>query len=339
MPLWVLLASACLSAACVTPGRPSAQERGLEIYWVDVEGGAATLVVTPAGESLLVDNGWPKTPRDPQRIKDAAKLAGVARIDHFICTHFDVDHWGGTEILAGMMPILRFYDPGFARRKSAGVDPVLKEAYLKAAEGKRTVVKPGDRIPLAGADVLVLCADEVVIGEPPGSPQIRPCELHPPAKEDLSENSRSVGIVVEFKGFRFLDLGDLTHNVEHKLVCPRNLIGKVDAYQVTHHGLEISNHPALMKAVDPTVAVMNNGVRKGGSKAVYGRFKEVPGLKDVFQLHRNLAPGAENVPGEFIANEELGCRGEFVRLVVDPSGRTFAVEIPSKGTRRQYAVK
>ncbi len=328
-----------LAALAALLGAAGQDKKGLEIYWVDVEGGAATLIVTPEGESLLVDNGWPKTPRDPERLRDAAKLSGVTKIDHFLCTHFDIDHWGGTELQMAILPIQRFYDPDFAQRKTVGVDPKLKEAYLKAAEGKRTVVKPGDTIPLKGADVRVLCANEAVLGEAPGAPQIRPCGEHPPAKEDLSENSRSAGILVEFKGFKFLDLGDLTHNVEHKLVCPKNLIGKVDAYQVTHHGLDISNHPALLKAADPTVAVMNNGARKGGSKAVYPWFKEVASLKDVFQLHKNMAAGAENVPAELIANEEAPCKGHFVKLTVDPSGKSYLVEIPAKGVKREYKTR
>jgi len=321
-------------------GAAGQDPKGLEIYWVDVEGGATTLIVTPEGGTLLVDNGWPKNPRDPERLRDAAKLSGVTKIDHFICTHFDIDHWGGTELQMPILPIERFYDPDFAQRKTVGVAANLREAYLKAAEGKRTVVKPGDAIPLKGADVRVLCANEIVLGEAPGAPQIRPCDAHPAAKEDLSENSRSVGLLVEYKGFRFLDLGDLTHNVEHKLICPKNLIGKVDAYQVSHHGLDISNLPALLKAVEPTVAVMNNGARKGGSKAVYGWFKDVPSLKDVWQLHKNAAAGAENVPAELIANDEAPCTvGRFVKLTVDPSGRSYIVEIPAKGVKREYKTK
>ncbi len=336
LPALALLAGAL---ACASPARSAGEPKALEITWVDVEGGAATLIVTPAGESLLVDNGWPGTPRDPERIRDAAKRSGVTRIDHFICTHFDVDHWGGTEIMMGIIPIVRFYDPGFTEPPAKGVNPKLKEAYLKAAEGRRTAVKPGDTIPLKGAEVRILCANGLVAGEKPGAPQVRPCDAHPAAPEDLSENARSVGFLLSFGDFKFLDLGDLTLNGEHRLVCPKNLIGAVDVYQVTHHGLDRSNHPALLKAVSPTVAVMNNGHRKGGHKAVYERMREVPALQDIFQLHRNLAPGAENAPPDLTANDEADCQGACVRLTVDPSGKRYTVEIPAKGTKREYRTK
>jgi hypothetical protein len=242
--------------------------------------------------------------------------------------------------LAKVIPIVHFYDHGFPDGTHSDILAKEKEPYLAASEGKRTVVKPGDTIPLKGAIVKVLAAHGIVEGEAPGSPQIRRCETHPEHPEDSSDNARSIGFLLEWKGFKFLDNGDLTWNVEHKLICPKNLVGTVDVYQVTHHGLDISNHPALLAAIQPTVAVINNGAKKGGVAATYHRLKEVPSIKDIFQIHRNIATGAQdNAPADFVANDEAECKGEGVVLRTDASGKTYTVEVPAKKTTRSYATK
>jgi beta-lactamase superfamily II metal-dependent hydrolase len=321
---------------------PTVQERGLRIFWIDVEGGAATLIVTPEGGSLLMDCGFPGA-RDAERIhKAATQAAGLKKIDHYVTSHFHADHWGGLAKLAELMPIEKFYDHGFPEGEAKDIDPRLKEAYLKATQGKAAVLKPGDVVPLRGAEVRILCAHGIVTGEKPGDPQTRPCDKaeHAARPDDPSENARSLGFLLTFGSFKFVDLGDLTWNVEHKLVCPANLIGAVDVYQVTHHGQDNSNHPALLKAVAPTVAVINNGPKKGGSAVTFKRLKETPGLRDVFQVHRNAATAAEdNAPPEFTANDEAACRAEGVVLTVEPSGKAYTVEIPSKKTIRNYRTK
>ncbi len=333
---------ALAAAVAVLSGAAVPQERGLEIRWIDVEGGAATLVTTPDGESLLMDCGWPGE-RDAERIARAVREAGLSRIDHFLTSHGHVDHWGGLEELARRVPIGRFYDHGFPEGSPRDIDPKLKEAYLRVTGGKSAVLAPGDEVPLKGARVRIVSAHGRVLGEPPGAPQVRRCEAnpeHPARPEDASDNARSLGFILEFRGFRFLNLGDLTWNVEHKLVCPANLVGPVDVYQVTHHGMDISNHPALLAAAAPTVAVVNNGARKGGSAETYRRLRAVAGLRDVFQVHRNVATGPQdNAPPEFVANDAERCEGAGIRLAVDPSGKAYAVEVPSKGTRRTYATK
>src|SRR5262245_29651048 len=100
---------ACLIAACAV--LPPAFARPLDLYWVDVEGGAATLIVTPAGESVLIDTGNPGG-RDSKRIIQAAKDAGVNRIDHLLTTHFHIDHFGGAAEVAEALPIGTIYDNG-----------------------------------------------------------------------------------------------------------------------------------------------------------------------------------------------------------------------------------
>ena len=333
----------CLMAAAGCASTDGAPGRGLEIYWVDVEGGAATLIVAPSGESLLVDTGNPDKPdrSDAGRIHHVAtKVAGLKRIDHLVTTHWHGDHWGGLGKLAELMPIGTFYDHGFPEGEHRDISPPLKEVYLKVTKGKAVRVKPGDTIPLKGVDVRVVVSDAVGPGEKPGAHQTRACEKHPPQKEDTSDNARSVGFILTFGDFDFLDLGDTTWNVEHKLVCPKNLIGTVDVYQVTHHGLANSNNPALVKAVAPTVAIMNNGPRKGGKATVYRTLTSTPSIKDVFQLHRNVDTGdADNAPPAFVANDTAKCEGAWVKLSVVPSGKSYTVEVPSKGTQRTYASK
>lgn len=339
-----IVLTVALALALAARGEPGQGSRGLEIHWVDVEGGAATLIVTPSGESILMDCGWPGK-RDPERILRAAAAAGVKQIDHYLTSHWHIDHWGGVAELAQMMKIGAFYDHGFPDASAKDVDAKLKEAYLKACGGNSVVLKPGDLLPLKDKSVKVkiLAAHGIVIGEEAGAPQTRKCQANPehPAKpEDTSDNARSLGFLLTFGGFRFLDMGDLTWNVEHKLVCPANLVGTVDVYQVTHHGLDQSNHPALLKAASPTVAVINNGAKKGGRAPVYKWLRDLPDLKDVYQVHRNVETGpGDNAPPEFVANDEADCKGEGVKLAVDAAGAGYTVEVPSKKTKREYKVR
>ena len=315
---------------------------GLRIAWIDVEGGAATLVVTAEGESLLMDCGWPGE-RDAERIAKACAELGVKRIDHYLTSHGHTDHWGGTAELVRRVPVARFYDHGLASVEAKDVDPKLKAAYLEAAGGKAVVLKPGDEVPLKGAQVRVLSAHGRVVGEPPGAGQVRPCVANPehPAKaEDRSDNARSLGFLLAYGDFQFLNLGDLTWNVEHKLVCPDNLVGIVDVYQSTHHGLDQSNNPALLKAVQPTVVVVNNGPKKGGMATAYRWFRELPSVKDVFQLHRNVQTTPEdNAPPELVANDAEGCAGHGILLTVERGGKGYRVDVPSKRTTRRYDSK
>lgn len=315
-------------------------ERGLEITWVDVEGGAATLIVAPSGESLLVDTGFPgKGDRDARRIVAAMKELKIRRIDHYLTTHWHLDHFGGIGALAKMVEVGNYYDHGFPEGKHGDINPDLKATYLDLTSKKAsTRLRPGGTIPLKGVTVRVVVAHGLVEGDTADTPQIKACPTHPAKAEDKSDNAKSVGFVLTLGDFDFLDLGDLTWNVEHRLICPGNKIGKVDVYQVTHHGLDTSNHPALLAAVEPTVAVMNNGATKGGKPDVYTRLKAVSSIKDVFQVHRAVKSGPElNAPPEFVANDEAKCEGHVVRLSVTPDGKQYTVAVPSKGTKRTYA--
>jgi len=295
-----------------------------------------------------VDTGWP-LPRDAERIEQAARDAGVTRIDHLVTTHWHGDHVGGAALLVQRLPVGRFYDHGFPQGDASDFNPALRAAYTVATQGSSRVLHAGDEIPLRqtpGAPAVglrVVAADGLVEGEAPGSPQTRPCPAspaHAAIPDDTSDNYRSVGLRLSFGGFDFLDLGDLTWNVEHKLVCPKNLLGTVDVYQVTHHGADNSNNPVLVAAIAPTVAVIDNGAKKGGTPAVYKLLRATPSIKDVYQLHRNVeTKPADNAPAALVANDDEACPGEWIRLRVDGPAKSYEVEVHGKGTRRTYAVK
>ena len=331
-------------AGAVASGAPA---RGLHVEWVDVEGGAATLIVTPAGESVLVDTGWPGA-RDADRIKDAVKRLGLAGIDHLVVTHWHTDHVGGVADLAARLPVGRYYDHGFPAALP-DLSPALREAYLKTTGGRSQVLRAGDTIPLRQApgsaplSLRVVTSHGLVAGEPADAAQTRACTAdakHAPIEDDKSDNHRSVGLVLSFGRFDLLDLGDLTWNVEHKLVCPQNLAGVVDVFQVTHHGASDSNNPAALEAASPTVAILNNGAKKAGKADVYHRLRKVGSLQEVFQVHRNVETTAsDNAAPAFVANDEEACTGEPIRLMVDADARRYTVEVPAKGTRRTYEVK
>jgi len=341
------LSLAALSCVALASDEKVDTRKGLSIYFVDTEGGAATLIVTPAGESVLIDSGNPGE-RDPGRIHRTAKeTAGLVRIDHYATTHWHNDHVGGIGRLTELIPVEYFYDRGFEPPPDPGLDSKLREAYKKASREKSKVLKPGDAIPLkslSGGPALSLrciVANSRLEGEgdslPPPSP---PCAEHPSRPIDSSDNAKSLGFVLRFGEFDFLDLGDLTWNVEHRLVCPKNRIGAVDVYQVTHHGLDQSNNPALVRAVSPRVAVVNNGPRKGGAKSVFATLKSLPGIEAVFQLHRNATTGPEdNAPPAHIANSEPDCAGEPVSISVAPDGKAYTVQVGRAGLRREFAVR
>jgi competence protein ComEC len=283
----------------------------LEIYLVDVEGGNATLFVSPSGESVLIDsgNGGAAAARDAGRIIAAAKDAGLTQIDHLITTHWHGDHFGGMAELASLIPIRNFIDHGPNVQPAAAADEFLQKTYPSLyAKAKHTIAKPGDKIPLAGLDWrVVTSAGEAIKASLPGAPGAgRPnpyCAGFKPQAVDMSENAQSVGSIVTFGKFRTAHLGDLTWNKEFDLMCPTNRIGTVDLFVVTHHGQPVSNSDVLVHAIESRVAIMNNGTRKGGQPEAMRIIHSAPGLEDLWQLHFSLLSGQEyTVPGLFIAN-------------------------------------
>jgi beta-lactamase superfamily II metal-dependent hydrolase len=282
----------------------------LRIYFADVEGGQATLFVAPDGESLLIDTGNPG-PRDTGRILGLAHAAGIAKIDDLVVTHYHTDHVGGLPELAAGIPIGRFIDHGVNREDdSAQGGATVKawtayQAVLAQGHAQHLVVKPGDTLPLKAIRAQVVSADGELLASPlPSAGQPNPaCDASPLKPAEDSENDRSVGLLITFGRLRILDLGDLTWARERDLVCPANKLGQVDVYIVSHHGLDRSGSPALVDAIAPRVAIMDNGPRKGGAATTFQTIEGSSRLKDLWQLHTaEGSDAAHNAPESRIAN-------------------------------------
>jgi beta-lactamase superfamily II metal-dependent hydrolase len=342
---FALLPAACalafLFAAAAQPAQAQAKPK-LQIYSIDVEGGQSTLLVSPYGASLLVDAGWPgNNGRDADRIQAAMRDAGITKIDHMLVTHFHVDHVGGVPEIAKRVPIGEFIDHG-ENREDSDITRHDYAAYLKAIEGKpRRIVHPGETITVPGFSTLILTADGEHIGLVPG---IRPapnryCASEPKPEEDPTENARSVGILVTFGKFRFLDLGDLTKAKEIALVCPNDPIGHVDLYLVTHHGFNLSSSRAIVDAIHPRVAIMNNGAHKAGSPEAWQTIHESPGLEDLYMVHTaEDSDAAHNSPAASIANPKGDGDGAYFKVVASPDG-SFSVTNSRTGTTKEYPRK
>jgi beta-lactamase superfamily II metal-dependent hydrolase len=312
--------------------------KNLEVYFIDVEGGQATLFVSPSGECLLVDTGWPDlNNRDAGRIAAAAKTAGVKKIDYLVITHYHDDHVGGVPQLAAKLPILNFVDHGPTVETTREAQSLYKTYEEYRGKGTHIQAKPGDAIPVKGLQVAVVAAAGEVMAAP-GAAQPNPeCSAFQQRAKDDTENAQSVGIVVSYGGFRLADLGDLTWNKEFGLVCPVNKIGAVDLFLVSHHGMDLSDSPQLVHALHPRVAIVDNGARKGGSPEVWETLRATPGLEDIWQLHYAVgSPRDHNPPDPFIANVDEICQAKWLRVEALKDG-SFTVSNSRNRYEKTYA--
>jgi competence protein ComEC len=317
-----------------------AKPKPLQIDFIDVEGGQATLVVTPAHESVLIDTGFAGG-RDADRIVSAAKAAGLKRIDYVLITHFHPDHVGGVADLLQRIPLGTFVDHGNDVEGSDDAHALYK-TYEKATEhSKRVHLAPNEGLPLQTVKFQVVTAAGERITDPlPGAGEANPyCPSDVEAKPDESENAQSLGVLITYGKFRFLDLGDLTEKKELDLVCPNNLIGTVTLYLTTHHGLAPDNPKALVWALHPQVAIMNNGAKKGGSPEAWQVVHDSPGLAALWQLHYAVDGGKDhNVADDFIANVDEKSDGHAIKVEAEPDG-TFTVVNSRDRLSRRYGAK
>ncbi len=313
----------------------------LVIYSIDVEGGQATLLMSPNGASMLVDTGWPGNEgRDADRIQAAMKDDGLKQIDHVLITHYHTDHVGGVTELAKRVTIGEFLDHG-VNREDSDITRHDYAAYLKVTEGKhRRTIHPGDTIDISGLSTIVLAADGKHIDAVPGvKPTPNPyCAGEPKPEADPTENAYSAGILVTYGKFRFLDLGDLTKGGEIAMVCPNNPIPPIDLYLVTHHGFNLSNSRAIVDAIHPRVAIMNNGAHKAGSPEAWQTVHESPGLEDLYMVHTaEGSDAAHNSPEALIANPKgAATDGAYFKVVANEDG-SFSVTNSRTGATKNYS--
>lgn len=345
----------CLFATATLAGAPGdaspSIDETLEIYFIDVEGGQSTLVVTPERHSLLIDTGWagdgsgfkpgdPHQARDANRILAAAHDAGVTQIDELLITHFHPDHDGGVKELSQLIPIRMFIDHGTpsdeALSTSAETAAAFKAYVEVRASASHLEPSPGNRLPLEGVEAIVVSSAGATLTRPlPQAGGINAsCQKQAVPAQDPYENPRSSGVAIGFGRFRFLDLGDLSGQPLYALACPRDMVGPVGIYLVSHHGGGDQGDLGVFAAFKPRVAVMNNGVKKGGARTTYQALPRMPGLQNVFQLHASADAGDANFPDDFIANLDEST-AFWIKVVARRDG-SFRVQNPRTGVWYEY---
>ena len=342
----------------IPAGNLRADSRPLDIYWIDTEGGAATLLISPSGQSFLIDTGWMVGDRDAKRIYAATQMAGLKKIDYLLISHFHADHVGGLAALSKMIPIGKFYDHGDT------IEPENQQwldSYKAASAGKRTIVKPGDEIPVKGLHVLVVASDQKVLAKPLNGGGPNPFCANAEQKAPLSpENQRVAGVLVSYGKFKYLNLIDLDWEKEMELACPVNKLGTVTVYQSSRHGaFDGAGAPAFLEAIRPQVVVVNNGPRKGMGQVdkgvisttppgtevtpyetvAYLRMAEITGIEGIWQEHLSLLDPdpAHNTPLDMIANFEdtPACTGNWIKASVRSDGK-FTVTNSRNGFSKTY---
>lgn len=320
---------------------PLAASDTLDIYVLDVEGGKAMIVRSPSGKTMIVDGGMPNA-RDLARVSTAADALGIKQFDAHLITHYDVDHVGNVPAINAKFPAKLLVDHGplLPNPKMASINRRAADAYVGFLRGKkRLAVKPGDRIPFGDVGITVVISNEETISRPlsGGGKANAACPVTFPESIRGDDNAASIGTVWQFGKFRMADFGDLLQWAELKLMCPNNPIGAVDLLMVNHHGMNASNHPALVHGLQPKVAIVNNGERKGISPEVARTLRSSPGIQDVWQAHYSVTAGAElNAPEQFLANlKAQDCPGHWIKVSARRDG-SFTVTNSRNNESKTY---
>ncbi len=310
--------AAVLFAVTAAPGAAATLADALTIYFIDVEGGKAALIVTPSGESFLIDAGFassgrfnsmpgdPATARDAQRVLLAARDAGLTRIDYVLLSHYHADHFGGVMELAQLIPITEFIDHSApsdaAEARVPGTFALYNDYVALRSKAKHDAAKAGDRFVLKDVTIDVVASEGVTIAKPlsGGGAINHACTSGGVPAQEVTENPRSTAIRLEYGAFTYLDVGDLTGAPLYALACPINLLGLADVYNIAHHGGADGSDASLFEAVKPRAAIFSNAARKGAEAATLNTLRRL-GIAG-WQLHRTEQPGAENMPDAQIAN-------------------------------------
>lgn len=316
-----------LMAALLLAMPAVAQEKPLKIIVVDVEGGAATLFLTPEGQSLLIDTGWPPgngqmsspdgSKDSSDRIVMAAKKLGIKNLDYVLVTHYHDDHSGGAAALAKKIPVGTFIDHGpngDPLRPGTPPERVLNtsfgqfELYQQTLKGhKRLIAKAGDVIKIGSLTNTIVASDAKLIEKPlagAGAVNLN-CYNHPPRDIDdnVNENTRSVASLLRFGDVSIAQFGDLSWDMEYQLACPIDRLGKVNLLIVTQHGsANVSNNAAHIAAMAPDVAIMPNGGKKGGDPDVIKTVTAQESVQGFWRLHESYKFPEVSGDQNFIAN-------------------------------------
>lgn len=353
----VMVVCALVSAPAVArvPAQTAPARQTLDIYFIDVEGGQATLIVTAAGETLLMDAGYPgdtaliapafgEKPgkpgeaRDPERIMAAAKAAGVKQIDYLVMTHSHADHGGGVLEISKMLPvkhIINHIPPVPDAETNVPGTHKIYERFLEAGKGPAHIEPvPGEKLPMKGVDATFVSANGKVLTKAlPGAGQKNTACVGDgiPAQEKF-ENPFSNGLKITYGAFRFLNVGDLSGPNLFALGCPANLVGEAEVYLAAHHGGNDAADPSLYAALKPLVTVFNNGVRKGAQPETLAVVKKMGG--DGWQIHKTSNANAENNPDDRIANLDEST-AHWLKISAKADG-SFTVTNPRTGATKSY---
>ena len=286
---------------------------------------------------------WPATnnrPASTEHIVEAVEAAGLRRIDFLVISHFDVDHIGDIPLLAAKVPIEHIFDHGeYLTTNAQAAERFAAYAALRDKIG-HTVLHAGDKVPIKGVDIRVLSAGGQLITKPLANAGRRNplCETNK-QQDALArdfEDNQSIGLLITSGKFRMLDLADLEAHYSHDLVCPRNLIGTVDVYNVNVHGQFKGIAPELVGALQAPVIIQANGAKKGADAQTWPALRAAPGLEDIWQLHQSLNAGKDaNPPDDFIANLEPTDSFKWIRISVAKDG-TFTVTNTRNGFSKRY---
>jgi competence protein ComEC len=341
--LWVLLV-----VLAAWPSAKADEARTLDIYFLDMVGGASTLIVTPLGESVLIDTGSLRPEhRDADRILRACQDAGLKQIDYLVTTHFHSDHFGAILEVSRRIPVKCFLDKGARAPAGDGDNQELYALYEQATKGNTKTVRAGDDIPLKNdptgklPPIRLHCvvAEKKVEGfDSDIDAPIEGVEMKPP---DNTDNARSIALLLTYGRFKFFAGGDITWNVEHHLAPLMKRLGPVDLYQLTHHGLDLSNNPRLLKALDPTIAAAMNGPRKGIQPRTFKDLTALPGLKALYQIHHNIEhDGQYNSRPEWVANsKDNSTKGECIKASVDARKGSFIIQVGVAGPLHRLGIE